>query len=155
MDSAENLAAAARAVIDTNLYMTLGTVDASGAPWVTPVYFVAAPGYREFYWASKTDTRHSRNLAARPELSIVIFDSRVPVYQGRAVFLTATGEEVAAADLDAAIEVYNGPADTRGASRLDRPDVTGPSPYRLYRATVSQHYTLDPNGHDLRVAVAL
>ncbi|WP_410586862.1 pyridoxamine 5'-phosphate oxidase family protein [Amycolatopsis sp. lyj-23] len=133
--------------------MTLGTADESGAPWVSPVYFVAAAGYREFYWASKTDTAHSRNLAVRSGLSIVIFDSRVPVYQGRAVFLKAVGEELSGADLTTGLEVYNGPSVSRGISRLEREDVEGSAAYRLYRATVSEHFTLDPAGHDLRVPV--
>jgi hypothetical protein len=152
---AEELSAIARAVVDTNMYMTLGTADETGRPWVSPVYFVAAAGYREFYWASTTETAHSRNLAVRPELSIVIFDSRVPVYQGRAVYLEAVGEELSGAELAAGIEVYNGPAAARGASTLERHDVEPPAPYRLYRATVVRQYTLDPSGHDLRVAVEL
>ncbi|MEU5724728.1 pyridoxamine 5'-phosphate oxidase family protein [Micromonospora sp. NPDC047738] len=146
----EQLSAVARAVIDANFYLTLGTVDETGAPWVSPVYFVTAD-YRAFYWASKADTRHSRNLATRPELSIVIFDSRVAVYQGRAVYLTAIGEELTGPDLDAGIDVYNGPAAARGVSVLERADVVAPAAYRLYRARAVQHYTLDPDGHDLRV----
>ncbi|MGH2983761.1 MAG: pyridoxamine 5'-phosphate oxidase family protein [Solirubrobacterales bacterium] len=35
----EELDAVARAIIDSNLYMTLGTADQSGRPWVSPVYF--------------------------------------------------------------------------------------------------------------------
>ena len=154
MDRTADLSAVAKEVVDANLYMTLGTADETGTPWVSPVYFVAA-AYREFYWASKRDTAHSHNLAVRPELSIVIFDSRVPVYQGRAVYLKAVGEELSGAELDKGIDVYNGPAAARGASRLERADVEGPMPYRLYRATVSEHYTLDPAGHDLRVPVSL
>ena len=154
MSSAAELAGIARAVIDSNLYLTLGTVDENGRPWLSPVYFVAA-GYREFYWASVTDTLHSRNLAVRPELSILIFDSTVPVYRGRAVFLTATATELSGAELDAGIDVYNGPGAARGALVVARADLEAPAPYRLYRATASQHYTLDPDGHDLRVPVTL
>ena len=154
MDRSAELSALAQHVVDANLYMTLGTADETGTPWVSPVYFVAA-AYREFYWASKTDAAHSRNLALRPQLSIVIFDSQVPVYQGRAVYLKAVGEELSGAELDAGITVYNGPAAARGASLLERADVEAPAPYRLYRATVSEHYTLDPAGHDLRVPVSV
>lgn len=155
VDRAAELTAVARQVIDTNLYMTLGTADQDGTPWVSPVYFVASLGYGEFYWASTTDTRHSRNLAVRSEISIVIFDSQVPVYQGRAVYLTATGQELSGDDLDAGIAVYNGPADARGVSAVERADLEAPAAYRLYRAVVTRHYTLDPRGHDLRVPVNL
>jgi hypothetical protein len=41
------LGAAARAIIDSNFYMTLGTADEEGRPWVSPVYY-AAEGYAKF-----------------------------------------------------------------------------------------------------------
>jgi hypothetical protein len=31
------LVAAARGIVETNLYMTLATADAEGAPWASPV----------------------------------------------------------------------------------------------------------------------
>jgi pyridoxamine 5'-phosphate oxidase-like protein len=43
-----DLAAIARDVIDSNLYMTLGTADENGRPWVSPVYY-APERYAEFY----------------------------------------------------------------------------------------------------------
>ena len=36
----------------------------------------------------------SRNLARRPDLSVVIFDSRVPAYTGQGVYLSAVAEEL-------------------------------------------------------------
>jgi nitroimidazol reductase NimA-like FMN-containing flavoprotein (pyridoxamine 5'-phosphate oxidase superfamily) len=57
--------AIARAIIDAGLYMVLGTADASGRPWVSPVYY-APNGYREFVWVSAPDSTHSRNIGARP-----------------------------------------------------------------------------------------
>ena len=45
----------------------------------------------ELYWVSRPVTRHSRNLAVRPELAIVIFDSTAPVYTGQAVYNEAVG----------------------------------------------------------------
>ena len=38
----DDLAAHARAIIDANLYLTLGTTDADGRPWTSPVYFAPA-----------------------------------------------------------------------------------------------------------------
>jgi nitroimidazol reductase NimA-like FMN-containing flavoprotein (pyridoxamine 5'-phosphate oxidase superfamily) len=57
--------AIARTILDSNFYMTLGTADENGRPWVTPVYY-AADGYARFYWVSTLEAIHSRNLAARP-----------------------------------------------------------------------------------------
>jgi hypothetical protein len=36
-----DLDAVARAILDANHYMTLGTADAAGRPWVSPVFFAA------------------------------------------------------------------------------------------------------------------
>ena len=41
----------ARAMIDGNRYMVLGTADEGGRPWVSPVYY-APSGYSELYWVS-------------------------------------------------------------------------------------------------------
>ena len=72
----DDLDAHARALIDANLYVTLGTADANGTPWVSPVYFATAD-YTEFYWTSANEAAHSRNIARRPQISMVIFDSQV------------------------------------------------------------------------------
>src|SRR5215475_3138798 len=80
-----DLTAHAFAIIDANVYLTLGTADSDGHPWTSPVFFADA-GIREFYWISETDAQHSRNLAQRPDVSIVIFDSTVAPYHGRAFY---------------------------------------------------------------------
>ena len=67
----DDLAAHARALLDTNRYLTLGTIDPDGRPWTSPVYF-SSMGLRAFYWTSATDAQHSRNLAERPQVSIVV-----------------------------------------------------------------------------------
>lgn len=132
----------ARAVIDANRYMTIGTADADGTPWVTPVFFAAAD-YADFYWVSDGQAEHSRNIAARPRVSMVIFDSQVPPYHGRAVYLSAAATELTGTDLDLGLGVYPGAA-SRGATRVDRTDVSAPSSYRLYRATVTDAFVLCP-----------
>ena len=92
MDRKEDLEATARSIIESNLYMVLGTADESGQPWVSPVYY-AAEGYADFYWISSPDARHSRNLAARPHIRIVVFDSQVPIDTGQGVYMAAVAEE--------------------------------------------------------------
>jgi Pyridoxamine 5'-phosphate oxidase len=69
--------------------MTLGTADETGRPWASPVYFAHAD-YREFVWVSKPGARHSRNIAARPEVGIVVFDSHAPIETGGGVYMSAT-----------------------------------------------------------------
>jgi hypothetical protein len=142
MRADEQLAAHARELIDSNRYMTLGTADADGNPWVTPVFYATAD-YASFYWVSQTDAVHSRNLASRPRLSIVIFDSTVPAGTGRAVYMTATARELTGSDLDLGVEIYPGPA-VRGGSAVTREEVRPPEPDRLYRAVVSACSVLCP-----------
>lgn len=135
------IAAYARAIIDANLYLTLGTVDADGHPWTSPVYFSAA-GERDFLWVSETDARHSRHVAAHPRVSVVVFDSTVPPYHGRAVYGVGEAREVAGDDLDRAIGSY--PRPDTGASSITREDVTAAAPYRLYRVRLSEMWVLCP-----------
>jgi Pyridoxamine 5'-phosphate oxidase len=142
MNSQSDLGAIARAIIDDNLYMVLATADQDGRPWASPVFY-AAEGYAAFYWMSSPDVTHSQNIATRPGVSIVIFDSRVPAGTGQAVYMAATAEELAGADLDLGVEVYPGPAE-RGARTVTPDELRPPGPYRLYRATVSQHWILCP-----------
>ena len=130
-----DLDAVARAILDANHYMTLGTADADGRPWVSPVFF-AADRYRDLYWISSPEATHSRNLAARPELSIVVFDSQAPVGTGQAVYMAATAAELSGAELDQGLQVYPGERGlAAGARAKTPPDVLAPSLYRLYRAT--------------------
>ena len=138
----DDLTAHARAIIEANLYLTLGTADPDGNPWTSPVYFAPA-GDRDFYWVSETDARHSRNLAERPRVSLVVFDSTVEPYHGRAVYAVGQAREVSGSDLDRALAAYPR-RDGRGATPVTRDDVTAPAPYRLYRATASDMWVLCP-----------
>jgi hypothetical protein len=105
MIPSSDLDAHARALIDANRYATLGTADGDGTPWVSPVY-IATADYADFYWVSVQDARHSRNIAERPQISMVIFDSQVLPYHGAAVYLSATAAELAGPDLDRGVEIY-------------------------------------------------
>jgi nitroimidazol reductase NimA-like FMN-containing flavoprotein (pyridoxamine 5'-phosphate oxidase superfamily) len=143
-------AAGARAVIDANRYMTLGTADAEGHPWVTPVWFAPAD-YREFFWVSSPATRHSRNLAARSQVSIVVFDSQVPVGDAAAVYMTAVAQELTGAALERGLEVFARESEAQGLSVWTMENVTAPARHRLYRAAVTEQWVLDP--HDERLPV--
>ena len=76
-----DLAATAREIIDGSMYMVLGTADQGGSPWVSPVYF-AVSDYKDFYWVSLPAAQHSQNLELRPDVSVVVFDSRAPRNRG-------------------------------------------------------------------------
>lgn len=134
-------AATAKAIIDANLYMVLGTADEAGHPWVSPVYY-AHVDYREFLWVSRPETLHSRNLVARPRISIVIFDSSVAIGTGQGVYMTATAEEVAGDARLAAMDAYSRRSLVHGGREWTTDDVEPPAEFRLYRATAAAHYVL-------------
>jgi len=124
---------AARLIVDANSYMTLATADADGAPWASPVWF-AHDQYETFLWMSQPGARHSRNIAARREIAIVMFDSTVPPRQRNAV--------------------YSARSVARGLEMLAREEVSGDARWRLYRARTSAVYVLEDE-HDRRVVIQL
>jgi nitroimidazol reductase NimA-like FMN-containing flavoprotein (pyridoxamine 5'-phosphate oxidase superfamily) len=135
-------AEAARAILGDNRYLTLATVDADGRPWATPVWF-AALDWAEFVWVSRSERRHSQTIASVPEIAIVVFDSSVAVGESAALFAEARAEEVPAADLAAALAVFNGVGAAQDLPAWTEADVTGPAPHRLYRARTTQVFVLD------------
>jgi pyridoxine/pyridoxamine 5'-phosphate oxidase len=143
--------AIARDVIDSNSYMTLGTADAAGLPWVSPVWFATAD-YREFFWVSDPERRHSRNLAERPQLSIVIFNSQVPINSGQAVYISAVADRPEGSEQDRGLEVFSDRSEAQSARRWTSADVTGDASLRLYRAIAAEHFVLGEG--DERIAVS-
>ena len=152
MPPEEELETAARAIIDENRYMTLGTADSTGRPWVSPVLY-APEAYREFFWVSYPDARHSRNVTARPEIAIVIFDSRVPVGSGQGVYMSAVAEEVPDDELERGMGIFSRRSQLQGARAWTQADVLPPASLRLYCAKVSEQFVLDTS--DRRIPVSL
>lgn len=146
----QELAASAKTIIDSNRYMAIGTADESGQPWVTPVWF-AQEGYREFVWVSRPGAQHSRNIAARPQVAIVIFDSQVSPGSAEAVYMIAAAEELPADELEPSLGVFAGESEAQGLSVWTRDNVVPPARHRLYRATVSEHFVLSPQDERLPV----
>ncbi len=149
---AEDPADIARGIIDANLYMVLGTADETGRPWASPVYF-AHSGYAEFFWVSSPEAAHSRNIAVRPQVSIVIFDSQVPIGTGQGVYMAAGAQEVIGAELDRGLEIFSRRSLAHGDAAWTREDVQAEAGLRLYRATAQDHSILARDGRpDHRIA---
>jgi hypothetical protein len=149
----DDSAAKARAIIDANRYMTLGTADASGLPWVSPVWY-ATVDHRRFYWVSDPDARHSRNLARRPQVAIVIFDSTVVPGDAAPVYMSAVAKEVTDSELEEGMDIFAQVSEAQGLSVWGLADVQPPALHRLYRATASEHFLLRDD-RDVRVPVSL
>jgi nitroimidazol reductase NimA-like FMN-containing flavoprotein (pyridoxamine 5'-phosphate oxidase superfamily) len=130
-------AAKARAIIDEGVFMTLATADADGVPWASPVWY-APDGYSELLWVSDPNARHSRNIAVRPQIAIVIFDSRQTPGDGLAVYMEARAEKVDPGRLGA----FNARSVAQGLVEWGPEKVQEPARHRLYRAVVSEHWVL-------------
>ncbi len=151
-DDERQLAMIARTIIDEGDYMTLATADEGGRPWASPVWY-APVGYAELLWLSRPEARHSRNLAVRRDLAIVIFDSSVPIGDGQGAYIEAVGEQVPESELERSVALYSHRSQARGGPALTVAEVCGPAAHRLYRALASGHST---NGvRDERVSVSL
>jgi hypothetical protein len=101
---------------------------------------VRARRLRRFLWVSRTGTRHSRNLAVRPQLSIVIFDSGVPIGTGVGVYMDAVAEQITGADAEHGMALFSRRSVAQGGHEWTVADVSPPAELRLYRATVSEQW---------------
>jgi nitroimidazol reductase NimA-like FMN-containing flavoprotein (pyridoxamine 5'-phosphate oxidase superfamily) len=147
LDTERNPGDVAREIIDANLYMVLATADETGRPWASPVYF-ANTGYTEFFWVSPPEATHSRNIARRSDVGIVIFDSRVPIDTGQGVYMTGIAEAVEPAGIERGIDVFSRRSLAHGGRAWTTADVQteGGSAVRLYRATGAEHSILADDG---------
>jgi uncharacterized protein YhbP (UPF0306 family) len=152
MSSMQDAEAMARRIVDANWYMTLATADEDGTPWASPVWY-APESDTSFLWVSRPEARHSRNLAVRPRLGIVIFDSTVAFGGAEALYLEAEAEQLAGEEAERAVEIFSRRSEVFGAGVWTPDRVSSPAPVRLYRATSSAQFVLDRN--DRRVLVNL
>jgi hypothetical protein len=113
--------------------MVLGTVDPSGRPRLSPVWF-SLVDHRDAYWLSSPAAHHSRNLGRRPEVSIVVFDSSADPHTGQAVYLEATACRVPDDELaDACAVAFRGVEPELSYT----PESLANEPFVLYRARVT------------------
>ena len=86
----------------------------------------------------------SRNIAARSDVAITVFDTNVPVGGAEALYLEATAAVVPDDECAAALALLN---DRLPAGKRLGPDDIGPAgPMRLYQASISKHYVLIRGG---------
>ena len=149
----ESPAETAHRIIEANSYMTLATADEAGRPWATPVWFAhsGADG-DEFVWVSRPGTRHSENIAERPEVAIVVYDSSVPVGSAAAVYVVAVAHQVTDDERPAALAVFNEGAAADGIPSWSEADVSGSAQFRLYLARATAIFVLGEG--DQRVPLA-
>ena|SRR5436305_11825438 len=155
MSAAGPAAQTARDIIGASRYLVLATADEAGRPWSSPVYF-AHIGLAEFFWVSSPDVTHSRNIAVRPEVGIVVFDSQVAIGAGQGVYMSAVAELLADGETARGIEAFSRRSVAHGGREWTSEDVRPGAGQRLYRATADAHWILAKDGRpDHRIPVPL
>src|SRR5262245_52585621 len=135
----------AREILSAQSYVVLATADADGEPWASPVWF-ALEEPSELFWVSDPEVRHSRNIAARPGIALVVFDSTVPPGTGQAVYMRASAEQLTdPAAIEHGLGVYSCASVRAGIGEWKVDRVTGEARLRLYRARIHEHSILDPD----------
>jgi hypothetical protein len=154
-DAPSPVAQTARDLIEASRYLVLATADAWGRPWSSPVYF-AHIGFTEFFWVSSPEVTHSRNIAIRPEVSIVIFDSHATMGAGQGVYMSAIAELLEEGETSRGIAAFSRRSVSHGGPEWTSEDVRPGAGLRLYRATAGSHSMLAKDGQpDHRVPVSL
>lgn len=74
-------------------YMTVAVTLDDGTPWATPVKIRSWDG-PVFEWDSKTDTEHSKAIAARPQIAISIFTPEGEAAMQFGFYAHATAEQI-------------------------------------------------------------
>jgi nitroimidazol reductase NimA-like FMN-containing flavoprotein (pyridoxamine 5'-phosphate oxidase superfamily) len=144
-----------RDIIEANRYLVLATADAMGQPWSTPVYF-AHIDFTEFFWVSSPDVTHSRNIAVRPEVGIVVFDSQAAIGAGQGVYMSAAAKLVEGGETARGIEAFSRRSVAHRGPEWTSQDVRPGAGLRLYRATADSHWILAKDGQpDHRIPVPL
>jgi pyridoxine/pyridoxamine 5'-phosphate oxidase len=140
-----------REILLSNCFMTLATADREGRPWASPVWFATAD-CREFIWVSSPTVQHSRNIADRPEIGIVVFDSTQTPGDGAAVYMSAVAERVPDEDIDRALAIFGEVSQQQGLPGWPRERVSPPARNRIYRASAAERFVLRQD-RDERVPV--
>jgi nitroimidazol reductase NimA-like FMN-containing flavoprotein (pyridoxamine 5'-phosphate oxidase superfamily) len=143
-------------LIEASRYLVLATADETGRPWSSPVYF-AHLGFTEFFWVSSPDVTHSRNIAVRPEVGIVVFDSQAAIGTGQGAYMSAVAALVEGdAETARGIEAFSRRSVAHGGHEWTSEDVRPGTGMRLYRAAADAHWILAKDGQpDHRVPAPL
>jgi hypothetical protein len=78
------------------------------------------------------------NIAARPQIAIVVFDSTAPIGEGRAVYVAAHASLVPDDELPLRCEEAFASVDP-DVTRFQPHDLSGDADLRLYRARADSH----------------
>ena len=157
MESLNNLA---RKIIESNQYMTLGTSDANGSPWVSPVVYAHDKNWN-LYFISIPESRHCQNIKVNNRVAVAIFDSQQSVGEGVGLQIEGVVEETTLKDAPLVTKMYfsrkypHGRNIKSAFSSALKKFLDGEI-YRFYKFIPTKVWINDPNAdRDVRVEVNL
>jgi hypothetical protein len=68
----------------------------------------------------------------------------VPIGTGQGAYMAARAEELTGLELERGIEIFPRRSQEHGGKPWNAEDVQAPAPHRLFRASATQLWTLDP-----------
>ena len=135
----------ARNIIEASRYLVLATADVTGRPWSSPLYY-AHIDFTDFFWVSSPDVTHSRNIAVRPEVGIVVFDSQAAIGAGQGVYMTGVATLLEGGETARGIAAFSRRSVAHGGPEWTGDDVRPGAGLRLYQATAGSHWILARDG---------
>lgn len=152
----------AREIIENNQYVSLGTTNAKGDPWISPVVY-AFDGDWNFYFSSLPDSRHCSNIRENNKTAMAIFDSHQNTGEGAGLQIEGVTRELKGQEnLKAAVILFQrkypyGKHPSPGKiSKLIKKAVSKRNMYKFYKITPITVWMNNPNTDiDLRVRIDL
>lgn len=139
----------AKEIIQSNIYLTLGTSDGE-IPWTAPLFYACSNNYI-FYFISQLDCLHVKHILHNPSVSFAIFDSHQKEGTGNGIQASGKAFILNNNELDEAFTYYH----TSFVS-MTKKNFTGKAPYRFFKIIPENFYILDPDTQtDKRVIVNL
>jgi hypothetical protein len=147
----------ARRTLERIANAALATVSSEGRPWNSPLY-VAFDATLTFFWSSHKDAVHSMNIAANPQVLLVVFDSTAADQTGQAVYIRGMATELRdEASIKQGLECL---ANRKNQRAKPLTDFIGANPRRVYAMVPEAMWTnvvKEVDGHyfDERVPIGL
>lgn len=147
----------AKEIIFKIAYITIASVSEDNQPWNTPVFTAYDQNYN-FYWGSYRNSQHSKNIRARKEVFLVMYDSTVSPGSGEGVYIKAVAEELE--DPQEIVFALKLLRDRHIVPYWRIEQVQGGAPIRLYKATPEKFWmngesSVDGNYIDTRVEIKM
>lgn len=134
--SPKDAAEFAAELLRRNDHMAIASADADGTPWNSPVFYSHAPDFR-LLWVSSKNALHSKNIRARPEVGLVVFETGPAEGLYIGALAREVGDEPGLEDAAEVVRTKEQPDKFR-IKTLD--DVRGDVVWRIYEAVPQTAY---------------